>query len=149
MFGTRYWLAVFATVIAAAALSTEFLAPESARSFAGSGSCSGGNCSFCSDVTLTHYGTGSPDRCAYGHFSGLDGVTNHHTSGAVKLCAGAKTNRDGSGGNADPLGFACSSSKMYVFTLGDFKYRNTPGYATIANGDGSATHYHFSGTATY
>jgi hypothetical protein len=148
MFGLRYWLAVAAAVVLAAVASAVLIAPERGDAFNGSGSCSGGNCSFCTDLTFTAYGTGSPDRCAYGYFNRLYSVTNNHTSGATQLCAGAKDNRDGSGGNAGPLNYACSSNNLYIFTLGDFQRRDTAGYATIGNGD-NVTHYHFSGTAKY
>jgi hypothetical protein len=146
MAGTRYWLAVAAAVLLSAGASALLIAPDRGSAYAGSGSCSGGSCDFCTDITLTKYGSGSPDRCAYGRFYKLYEVSNIHSSGATQLCAGAKDNRDGSGGNATPLGFACSSNNLYVFRLGDLQGRNTEGYATIANGD-NVTHYHFRGTA--
>jgi hypothetical protein len=100
-------------------------------------------------VTLSAYGSGGyADRCAYGGFCCLLTVTNNHPGGATKLCAGAKANSNGSGSNSFPMGYACTNMNVYKFTQSDLLGRRTSGYATIGNGD-SATHYHFSGSATY
>jgi hypothetical protein len=114
--------------------------------FSGSGNCSGGNCNFCGNVTLQRYdATYYQDRCAYGYFVGADTVFAIHDTGATRMCAGMKTGYDGSGTNAGPMGFSCSSFNVYQWSAGG---TNTAGYATIANRD-DATHYNWLGQATY
>jgi hypothetical protein len=120
---------------------------ERAEAYAGSGGCSGGACSFCTNVTLQSSGSGPyNDRCAYGYFYQAYHVTASHWSGAVQMCAGMKSGSVGNGSNVGPVGVSCGFG--YTVSTPSYLGTNTTGYMTIINQD-NAPHYNYSGGGEY
>lgn len=139
------WRVALSVLISLVMLGCLVIVPA-AQPFAGSGSCSGGTCSFCPLVTLSAYSGSSADRCAYGHFVGANGIENNHPTGRVLMCAGMKSSSDGTGNNVGPIGVTCTNSPEYSLILTG---PDTAGYMTIINHDSSAPHYNFAGSGSY
>jgi hypothetical protein len=80
---------------------------------------------------------GGNKRCVSAHYNGLTRVHWFTFNGpGVYHCAGAKSNRDGSGSNVIP--FVCTSERRALTPL----YHCRPGYATGLN-ESSSAHYFF------